>query len=292
MAYAPHLASKTPSGTVQIAYQTWGQAGAKPLVCVHGLTGSSADFKFVGQTLATQGYFVVAIDIPGRGRSEFLTNPDLYNFDEYLLHIKNLMAHLKIGQTDWLGVSMGGLLGICLAAEENSRINLMILSDVGPEVPAMALDLIRGYLSLAPVFSTMDDVVAAFKQSTGTPFYRGPMTEEEWLYYASTHVRQNAQGMWGRSFDPHIMKTFEDQPVGNTDLWDLWEKIKQPVLTLHGGLSVLLTQDICARMAQRKQGGKMTLVTLADCGHVPSLYPASHIKIIEDWLKQPVEAVA
>ncbi len=287
MSYAPLLPSPSPSGIVQIAYQSWGKADGKPLVCVHGLTGSSADFKFVGQALAKEGYFVVAPDMPGRGRSEFLKNPDLYIFEEYLIHIKNLLAHLQIGQTEWLGVSMGGLLGICLAGEDNSRITRMILSDVGPEVPAMALDMIRGYLSLAPAFSTMEDVVNAFKQSIGTPFYRGPMTEEEWLYYASTHVRQNDKGLWGRSFDPQIMKTFGEQPVGHTDLWDLWEKITQPVLTIHGGLSLILTHDIAARMGQRKTGTKMDLVTLPDCGHVPSLYPAAQIKIIEDWLKQP-----
>lgn len=284
MSYAPLLSSQTPSGTVRIAYQSWGDATGKPLFCVHGLTGSSADFRFVGEKLATQGYFVVAPDMPGRGRSEFLQNHDLYTFDEYFIHIRNLIAHLQIGDMDWLGVSMGGLLGLSLAAEENSRIRRLILSDVGPEVPVAALDLIRGYLSLSPVFSTMDDVVGAFKQSIGTPFYRGPMTEEEWLYYASTHVRQNEAGLWTRSFDPGILKTFSDQPVGHVDLWPLWEKITQPVLTLHGGLSVLLTRDICARMAQRKTGSPMDLVTLPDCGHVPSLYPDSQIRIIENWL--------
>jgi pimeloyl-ACP methyl ester carboxylesterase len=130
----------------------------------------------------------------------------------------------------------------------------------------------------------MADVVNAFKQSSGTPFSRGPMTEEEWLYYAATHVRQNEKGMWVRSFDPGILKLFIDEPLGQVDLWALWGKITQPVLTLHGGLSVLLTKDICARMTARKQGTKMDLVTLPDCGHVPSLYPASQIKLIEDWL--------
>ncbi len=284
MTYAAPILSQTKSGTTAIAYQSWGQPGNSPLFCVHGLTGSSADFAYVGKALAARGYFVVAPDMPGRGRSEFLQNSDLYNFDEYISHIKNLMSYLRIERTDWLGVSMGGLIGIHLASEENSSINRMILSDVGPEVPAAALELIRGYLTLSPAFSSMQDVVNAFKQSAGTPFSRGPMTEEEWLYYASTHVRQNEKGLWVRSFDPGILKLFVDQPLGLVDLWALWEKITQPVFTLHGGLSVLLTQDICARMSQRKKGTPMNLVTLPDCGHVPSLYPAAQIKIIEDWL--------
>ena len=284
MTYAAPLLSQTQSGTTAVAYQSWGAPSGKPLMCVHGLTGSSADFAYVGRTLAAQGYYVIAPDMPGRGRSEFLKDPALYNFEEYLAHIKNLLAHLNITKTDWLGVSMGGLIGINLAAEENSFIERMILSDVGPEVPGAALDLIRGYLTLAPVFSSMTDVVNAFKQSAGTPFSRGPMTEEEWLYYASTHVRQNEAGMWTRSFDAGILKLFIDQPLGQVDLWALWEKITQPVLTLHGGLSVLLTKDICTRMAERKHGTKMDLITLPDCGHVPSLYPAPQIKIIADWL--------
>ena len=222
--------------------------------------------------------------MPGRGRSDFLKNPADYNFVQYFEDLRNFLAHLNLNKVDWLGVSMGGLLGIHLAGEDNSPIKRMILSDVGPEVPMEALQFIGGYLTLSPVFSTIEDVIGAFKQSKGTPFYRGDMNEEQWRHYASTHVRQNEIGMWIRGFDPGIAFNFITQPLGKEDLWQYWDKITQPALVLRGELSILLTEDIIARMKARKQGAPLDAIQIKDAGHVPSLYPEDQIRLIEDWL--------
>lgn len=280
-----YFTSETLSGQHQIFYRTWGDKTGKPLVCVHGLTGSSQDFKFVGEYLAPLGYYTVAPDMPGRGRSVFLKDPADYNFAQYFIDLRQFLTHLHLKEVDWLGVSMGGLLGIHVAGEPNTPIRRLILSDVGPEVPKGALDFIAGYLTLAPVFSTIDDVVGAMKQSKGTPFSRGDMTEEEWRYYATTHVKQNDAGLWTRAFDPGIAHNFITQPLGTENLWPYWEKITQPALLLRGELSVLLTEDIAKDMIKRKPGAEMKYVTIERSGHVPSLYPAGQIKIIADWLK-------
>ena len=147
-----------------------------------------------------------------------------------------------------------------------------------------ALQFIGGYLTLSPVFSTIEDVIGAFKQSKGTPFYRGDMNEEQWRHYASTHVRQNDIGMWIRGFDPGIAFNFITQPLGKEDLWQYWDKITQPVLVLRGELSILLTEDIIARMKARKSGAPLDVIKIKDAGHVPSLYPEDQIRLIEDWL--------
>lgn len=282
--------SATSSGPHKIYYQTWGDPLGRPLVCVHGLTGSSQDFKYIGEFLAPLGYYVVALDMPGRGQSDFLTNPDDYKFEQYFKDLREFFAHLCLTKFDWLGVSMGGLLGIHIAGEQNSPIERLILSDVGPEVPQAALDFIVGYLTLSPVFSSIPAVVEALKQSKGTPFYRGDMNEEQWTHYARTHVRQNDDGLWTRAFDPKIAVNFYSQPLGKENLWVYWEKVVQPTLVIRGELSVLLTEDIVQRMADRKPGVKMDFVTIKDAGHVPSLYPEEQIRIFAEWL-QTTQAV-
>ena len=287
-----YFTSETLSGQHQIFYRSWGNPAGKPLICVHGLTGSSQDFKFVGEYLAHLGYYTVAPDMPGRGRSDFLRDPGDYKFSQYFSDLRQMMVHLHLKSVDWLGVSMGGLLGIHMAGEAHTPIKRLILSDVGPEVPQDALTFIAGYLTLSPVFSSIDDVTAAMKQSKGTPFSRGAMTEEEWHYYASTHVRQNEAGLWIRAFDPGIAHNFMTQPLGTENLWPYWEKIIQPALLIRGGLSVLLTEKIARDMTRRKPGEVMDFVTIEDSGHVPSLYPAEQIKILADWLAKTEASAA
>lgn len=283
--------TKNSSGTAKVFYQTWGDPSGRPLVCVHGLTGSSADFKFVGEYFGSRGYYVVAIDMPGRGQSDFLKNPYDYNYNQYITDLKLFLAHLNFSAVDWLGVSMGGLLGIRLAGEPNSPIQRMIMNDIGPDVPQIGLDLIKGYLSLSPVFSTLDDVIGAFKQSVNGPFYRGDLSEPLWKYYAETHVRQLPDGGYVRSFDPAIDKVFQTSPIGDDDLWQYWRQITQPVLTLRGELSLLFTEAIERQMQLSKSGQPLTSIRFANCGHVPSLYVEEQIKLLENWLSEtPISA--
>lgn len=269
---------------VKISYLEWGAGNPQTMICVHGLTGSADDFKFVGEYFAARDYRVLAVDMPGRGDSDFLQDPDDYNFDFYIDVLQRFLRETGITSCAWLGVSMGGLLGIRMAALEETVIKKLMLIDIGPEVPQTALDAISFYLTLSPVFQTMEGVIGALKQSVGTPFYRGPMSEQEWEYYASTHVRQRDDGAYVRSFDSKIMAKFNTEPLGKQDLWACWEKIAQPVLSIRGSLSELFTPEIMEKMKERKNGKNIDLATIPDCGHVPSLYPESQLEILQNWL--------
>lgn len=282
--------SLASDGFYNIRYQTWGPENGTPLLCVHGLTGSSADFHYVGELLAKYNYRTIAIDIAGRGDSDYFRNHDDYCFKQYINDITCWLAHMgytKPASIHYLGVSMGGLLGIILAAMPNTPIKSMILSDVGPDVPEADLNLIRDYLSRGPVFETIDDVVNAFKQGKGTCFDRGPMSDEQFVYYATTHVKQREDGKYIRSFDTGIAKQFQTQPLGNNNnLWHCWENITQPVLTLRGEWSTLFPNNIAQEMINRKKGAAMELQIIASCGHVPSLYPDEQIMRLLNWLEQ------
>lgn len=283
--------SENSAGSHKLYYQTWGDPSGRPMICVHGLTGSSQDFKYVGEFLSARGYYTIALDMPGRGRSDFLENPADYNFAQYFTDLRRFFAHLTLTKFDWLGVSMGGLLGIHIAGEDNSPVQRMILNDVGPEVPSEALAFISGYLAMSPVFASIDEMMGAMKQSRGTPFYRGDMSEEQWQHYARSHARKNQMGLWSRAFDPGIAYNFAIQPLGKENLWPYWDRITQPVLALRGELSTLFTEPIAAKMLERKIGAPIELVRFPEIGHVPSLYPEDQIRILFDWLqKTPVPA--
>lgn len=276
------------TGFHRVAYKEWGPENGKPLLCVHGLTGSSEDFKYVGEYLSKLGYRTIAIDMPGRGASDFLPNPNDYAYTQYIHDLNTWFAHLGItapNSIDYLGVSMGGLLGILLAGLANTPIKRMILSDVGPEVPAADLALIREYLTRSPAFESLDEVIGAFKQGKGSGFDRGPMSEDQYRHYATTHFNQRADGKFVRSFDANIGRVFEKEPIGNADLWPYWDNITQPVLALRGELSTLFPMSVANAMIERKSGAEMNLVVIPGCGHVPSLYPDDQIKILADWLQ-------
>lgn len=278
----------TASGTsYSLHYKIWGESNLKTLVCVHGLTGNSDDFKFIGEKFFAEGFRVVALDMAGRGLSSYYSNPDDYNFDQYIYDLNLLLKEIGCdtpSSCDWLGVSMGGLLGFRLSGIPNSPIKRLILSDIGPEVPQFDLDFISKIIKLIPEYNHPSDAIPILKMSTCTPYSRGPLDEDQWLYLASSALKQREDGKYIRNFDANIASKFDTEPLGKQDLWGYWEKTAQPALSLRGELSTLFPVRVADAMRTRKPNDNFTMVTVAGAGHVPSLFRDDQIKIISDWL--------
>ncbi|HRK97198.1 MAG TPA: alpha/beta hydrolase [Alphaproteobacteria bacterium] len=285
------LETYTPSKTTyKLHYKIWGETNPpeNTLVCVHGLTGNSGDFKYVGEYLSTHNNIrVVAIDMAGRGQSAYFDDPLDYNFDQYLKDLDLLLKDINCtspNSCDFLGVSMGGLLGFCIASREDSPIRRLILNDVGVEVPQADLNFIAQYITVTAEYEKIEDLVPLLKMGLGSPYSRGNMNENQWLHFAATYLRKNESGKYGRNMDEKIAVMFKKEPLGKIDLWAAWEKITQPVLALRGGLSTLFPAQVADQMKANKKGAAMDLVTLPDCGHVPSLFRDDQIEIIAHWL--------
>ncbi|MDY0028516.1 MAG: alpha/beta hydrolase [Pseudobdellovibrionaceae bacterium] len=283
----------TPSGKAYtLHYKIWGKNNPKDktLVCVHGLTGNSGDFKYVGEQLSTENNMrVVAIDMAGRNDSDYFDDPLDYNFDQYLKDLDGLLKEIcctSHASCDWLGVSMGGLLGLYMAARENSPIRRLILDDVGPEVPKEDLEYIAQYITIPAEYNQPEDLVPLLKMALGSPYSRGNMNEEQWLHYAKTYTRKLDNGKFGRNMDAGIAVMFQQQPLGTLDLWQVWEDVTQPVLAIRGGLSTLFPGYVADKMAATKRGSPFELVTMEDCGHVPSLFRRDQIDVIADWIRR------
>ena len=266
-------------GFHRVVYHEWGDAeNPRVVICVHGLGRNGRDFDVIAEELAPT-HRVLAVDMPGRGKSEWLANPSDYVFPTYLTTLTALIARSNAVDVDWIGTSMGGLLGIVIAAQPNSPIRRLVVNDVGPQLEAAALARIGSYIGQDPTFATYAEIEAYLRQISA-PF--GPLTDLQWQHMTRTNVRQRPDGRWGLAYDPGIAVPFRNSPAP-PDLWPLWDAVRCPVLVLRGAQSDLLSADVAAQMAAR--GPKPRVVELAGVGHAPMLLDADQVRPVVDFLR-------
>lgn len=265
-------------GFHRLAFTAWGEAGVlPPVICVHGLTRTGRDFDRLAAALAARGRHVLCPDMPGRGRSERLTNPALYDIPTYAVACSHLIATLGVEAVDWVGTSMGGLIGMSLAAMPGSPIRRLVLNDVGALISAPALARIKAYVGADPAFPDMAALEAHLRRVHAA---FGPMTEEDWRHLAAVSARVADDGTIRLHYDPAIAAPMPDV-AAEIDLWPLWARITAPVLLLRGETSDLLLAETAARMAERPG---VTLVTVPGVGHVPALVDDGQIAHVAGFL--------
>jgi len=268
-----------PSGFHKLAYREWpGPAGAPTLVCVHGLTRNGRDFDTIAAALSAH-YRVVCPDMPGRGASDYLADPAQYNYGLYLNDLAALLARLDVGSVDWLGTSMGGILGMMMAATPGNPIRRLVINDIGAVIAKAGLERIASYVGLDPKFDTLDalaDAMAAnFVGSDLVP--RATI-----LKIAEGASRKLPDGRYGLAYDPHIGDAFKATPPQDVDLFPVWDRIACPTLVLRGGVSDILSRETAEAMTQR--GPKARLVEFEGVGHAPWLATQDQIAPVRDFL--------
>ena len=268
-----------PSGFHRLVYSEWpGPKGAPTLVCVHGLTRNSKDFDVIAEALSAH-YRVVCPDMPGRGRSDYLALPAQYGYPVYLADIAALIARLDVESVDWLGTSMGGLIGMMLAAQPGQPIRRLVLNDIGAVVSKAGLERIASYVGLDPAFPSLDAMEIVVRQTFAS---FGAMTDAQMRRMTEASARRRPDGTYGFAYDPHIGDAFKAGPMQDVDLWPVWEAIKCPVLLLRGAQSDIVTSEIAREMTRR--GPKAKLVEFADVGHAPALLSEDQIGAVRDFL--------
>lgn len=274
------LSCRDPHGSHQMAYVEWGAAdNPDVLICVHGLTRNCRDFDFLAEAML-DNYRVICPDIAGRGRSHWLTNSQDYGFPLYALDMRALMAHVGAETVDWVGTSMGGLIGMLIASETPAAIRRMVLNDVGPLLTAQSLQRIGQYTGNAPLF---DNVAAAEAYIRLTSSTFGNLTDTQWRHLTIHSLRQRPDGKYEMAYDPAIAEPFRQTMVyADVDLWPVYDAIKCPTLVIHGAESDLLTTDTVCQMAER--GPKAKTVDIPGVGHAPVLMDDDQIAIVRDFL--------
>lgn len=292
----------SPAGTHRMAYWEWGDPdNDKVLLCVHGLTRTGRDFDHLAAQLAGD-YRVVCPDIVGRGKSDWLIQPSFYVVPQYVADVLTLLARLNVKQFDWVGTSMGGLIGMALAGtlamsaamrpvrgeaglpdDHTLRVGKVVLNDIGPSLNLPGLARIAGYVGEPMRFDTFAQAVD-YVRSVSAGF--GTHDQQGWEALTRHVFCQDGQH-WVKHYDLRIAEPF----VGQTDeavkaseglLWRAYQSISSPILIVRGASSDLLTEDVAQEMLARNAGA--SLHSVPNVGHAPTLRSQDEILPLQRFL--------
>jgi pimeloyl-ACP methyl ester carboxylesterase len=287
------------AGLHRLAYREWGDPDhPHVVVCVHGLTRNSRDFDFLARALS-RDCRVVCLDVAGRGASEWLAQKEDYGYPLYVADAVALLARVtapvfpggvrglvrrilgarKTPVVDWVGTSMGGLIGMMIAAREKAPIRRLVLNDVGPLIPKACLVRIGEYVGRDLRFDSLESFEAHLRE-IHAPF--GPLGGEQWRHMALHSHRRLDDGSIGFHYDPAIGLPFRSMVVNDVDLWPLWDKVKCPTLVLRGAESDLLSHETAREMQTRGPGAKV--LEFPGVGHAPMLMSEDQIAPVREFL--------
>jgi pimeloyl-ACP methyl ester carboxylesterase len=218
--------------------------------------------------------------VAGRGQSDWLASPYRYHFPQFLSDINALIAHLGLREVDWVGTSMGGLLGLMLAAQPASPVRRLVMNDIGAYVPLDGLRAIASNLDAQAHFDTMEDLEAHLRR---THRDWGEITDGQWKALAVHGSRPDGDG-FKLAYDPQIASVMRTMPIASGLLfWGYWARLKCPVLLMRGEHSRIFPGSVAATMLDAK--GSAQFVEVPDCGHAPSLMAESQIALVRGYLR-------
>jgi pimeloyl-ACP methyl ester carboxylesterase len=277
------LSGLSKNGFHTLSYVEWGRSDADHIVvCVHGLTRNARDFDVLAQSLLP-ACRVVCPDVVGRGESAWLPDKSDYGFPQYLADMNALLARITAhapaqAVIDWVGTSMGGLIGMLLAALPGTPLRRLVMNDVGPFIPKAALERIGAYVGKAPHFASIEEA-ERYIRIVSASF--GPLTDAQWRHLTEHNVQRGDDGRYALKYDPDIAAGFAG-PIADVDLWSAWDRIGSPALVLRGVESDLLLPAIAEAMTRR--GPKAQLVEFAGVGHAPMLMADDQVRVVHDFI--------
>jgi pimeloyl-ACP methyl ester carboxylesterase len=273
-----NLSCLGPHGFHRVTYYEWGKAdNTRVLICVHGVTRNGRDFDDIARELSSD-YRVLCPDVVGRGQSGWLTHKEDYGYPLYCSDMTALIARSGAQQVDWVGTSMGGLIGMFLAAQPDSPIRRLAMNDVGPFIPKASLERLSSYVGKDPRYASFEEF-EHYIRTVSAPF--GPLSDAQWRHLAQTNARQFDDDRWGPIYDPALGLAFRAVPA-DVVLWPFWDQVRCPTLLLRGADSDLLLAETAQEMTRR--GPKAKLVEFAGVGHAPMLMAEDQIAVVRDFL--------
>jgi pimeloyl-ACP methyl ester carboxylesterase len=281
-----------------MAYAAWGPANAAHVViCVHGLTRQGRDFDILAQALVAAAEAaqlpparVICPDVVGRGRSDWLPDPMGYQFPQYAsdmaVLIQSLNSQHPIQRLDWVGTSMGGIIGMLLAAQDMPvPIRHLVLNDIGPPVSWKSIQFMQTYVGEVGRFASVQDAANAMWEVSKS---FGPHTSAEWLALSQHMVKRLDDGAYCLHYDPQLRVpiravTEEATKAGEAMLWQIYDVVRCKTLLIHGAQSELLSVDAVKAMTQR--GPCVQVATVEGVGHAPTLTHQDQIDIVLAFLE-------
>ena len=269
----------SPSGLHRMAYTEWGDpANPQVLVCVHGLSRNGRDFDDLARAM-TDSHRVVCPDIVGRGRSDWLRDPSGYGVPQYVTDMMVLIARLDVETVQWLGTSMGGLIGMVLASLPGTPVSRLMLNDVGPAISSESIRRIGEYIGRAPKFAGLEEA-ERYIRAVSVPF--GALSDMQWRALTESSVRPAADGGLEMIYDPKIADSFHRATAaGMIDLWPMFDRVRCPTRIVRGEFSDLLSAEVAQAMTAR--GPHPDLVQVPGVGHAPMFMDEAQIAIAREF---------
>ncbi|MEO8144381.1 MAG: alpha/beta hydrolase [Betaproteobacteria bacterium] len=263
----------------EIHYTLWGAEHPATVIAWHGLARTGRDMDEIAAHLAAR-FRVICPDTIGRGLSQWSPAPEKeYCLDFYARLAESMVGQLGIRELHWLGTSMGGAIGIRLAAGAlKGRIRRLVLNDIGPQLGAAAVSRIRSYAGNPPQFDRLSELEQYFR-GIYKPY--GWLSDEQWRRLAETSARRTAEGGITPHYDPNMVMQFTHHPQ-DYDQWEAWDAIEAPTLCLRGETSDLLLPEVAEAM--RSRGPRAVVVTIPGCGHAPALNVPDQFALVERFL--------
>jgi pimeloyl-ACP methyl ester carboxylesterase len=252
------------------------------VVCAHGYSGCARDFDYLARQLAAD-YRVICPDIAGRGESGWLSTSLEYNFPQFLADLTLLLARSGARAVDWVGTSMGGLLGMLLAAQPNSPIRRLVMNDVGAFLPMPALQHIARHLEAPREFKSLRGVEMHLRKTRAE---WGEIPAAAWKEMAALSSRETDTG-FRLHFDPALARMMKPLPIGpGLSFREAWQRVNCPALLLRGEHSSVFPRKVAEWMQLRHRN--VVLEEVAGCGHAPSLMVPGQAAQVRGFLAQPV----
>lgn len=240
----------------------WGDAGARPIVMMHGIRGYSETFAGVAAALQPE-FRVIAFDQRGRGKTDWDPAWNYYT-DAYVADLAALVDRLHLTRFDLLGHSMGGINALVYAAQNPARVDRLVIEDAGPGAFDTSAGAVRIRKELATTPSQFEnwELAAAFMRAL-----RPTVSEAARHQRLQQMLKQTPEGPWTWRYDhAGIAATrLDPDPARRVDLRPSVQAITCPTLVIRGGRSDYLQPEMVCEMLRLNPTLQAT--EIADAGH-------------------------
>jgi len=265
---------------VKVAYTDWGPHDAPVVICCGGVANTAMRFNYLASDLSGS-YRIVCMDWVGRGLSAWMADERDYSLQTCTEQLRQLIEHLGVKPVTLLGSSLGGSVAIELAARHPKLVHRIILNDIGPHIPKARRKRRAETLARHYVFRNPADLLRRIGASHKND---GPVSDDV-RFNLTFHQTRWSEVDGGRVYrhDMRAMQAYQRDAQENLDQWQLWNRIRCPVLLIHGLRSDALLPPTIERMARTKA---VTIVHVPDTGHTPVLADRNQIWFIREWLHE------
>ena len=259
-------------------YRTYGDPCATPVLCMHGLTRNSKDFRELAEHLSDK-FFVITVDQRGRGRSSYIEDHQKYTPLTYINDMHELINSFNFKQCYLIGTSMGGFMAMAMSAMNSVLFSKIVLNDCGPEIHQVGIDNISTYLGKNESFESIDEAVSILKARHGSNFPL--LTDLDWKRHCLNNLKINEDHSYNFDYDQNIRVVYETAKLNLGDMWNIWEEIDSSIFVIRGALSQLLSEYTFKQMQSKD---RVKSLEIPDTGHAPLLTSKVELDSIKAFL--------